>query len=159
SGAPHGSDLIRRAARIAARSHGDLVGVHVRSSDGLASGSTEALVEQRRLLDDLGGTYHEVAGGDVARALTQFAQTHNATQVVLGSSHRSRWAELVSGSIINDVIRRSGPIDVHVISTAEGEGGDDRRARRWPVRWRGASLRFSRRRVALGWAVAIVAPL
>jgi two-component system sensor histidine kinase KdpD len=159
TGAPHGADLIRRAARIAARSHGELVGVHVRSADGLASGSSDALLEQRKILDDLGGTYHEVAGADVARALTQFAQTHNATQVVLGSSRRSRWAELVTGSVINDVIRRSGPIDVHVISTEEVEGEARRRpsGTSW---WRRAWLmNFSRRRVALGWVTAIVAPI
>ena len=35
TGAPGGDDVIRRAARMAARTHGELIGVHVRSSDGL----------------------------------------------------------------------------------------------------------------------------
>ncbi|HMK98259.1 MAG TPA: histidine kinase, partial [Acidimicrobiales bacterium] len=35
SGAPGGEHLLRRAARIAARSNGEVVGVHVRSADGL----------------------------------------------------------------------------------------------------------------------------
>ncbi|MCB1017281.1 MAG: DUF4118 domain-containing protein, partial [Acidimicrobiales bacterium] len=60
--------------------------------------------------------YHEVAGGDVAPTLLAFARSRNATQLVLGSSRRSRWAELTRGSVINAVVRASGPIDVHVIS-------------------------------------------
>ena len=61
TGAPSGGDLIRRAARIAGRAHGDLVGVHVRADDGLDD-DTRELVEHRRLLADLGGDYHEVVG-------------------------------------------------------------------------------------------------
>ena len=41
-------------------------------------------------------------------ALVQIAPAENATQIVLGASRRSRWAELTRGSVINDVIRQSG---------------------------------------------------
>jgi two-component system sensor histidine kinase KdpD len=37
TGAPTGDGLIRRAARMAARARGDLIGVHVASSDGLVT--------------------------------------------------------------------------------------------------------------------------
>ncbi len=158
TGAPHGIDLIRRAARVASRSHGELVGVHVRSSDGLSSGPTDALTEQRRLLDDLGGTYHEVAGADVARSLTHFAHGQNATQIVLGASGRSRWAEIVSGSVINDVLRRSGTIDVHVIST-QAEARDESGSTAGGVHLRRNRLRFSGRRITLAWLIAVFAPL
>ena len=59
---------------------------------------------------------HEIAGGEVAASLLDFARSEHATQLVLGASSRSRLAELVRGSIINDVNRASGPIDVHIIS-------------------------------------------
>src|SRR5262249_59250848 len=51
------------------------------------------------------------------------ARTQNATQIVLGASHRSRLAELMRGSVINAVIRDSGTIDVHVISAEESNPG------------------------------------
>ncbi len=35
TGAPGGDDVIRRAARMAARARSQLLGVHVRSADGL----------------------------------------------------------------------------------------------------------------------------
>src|SRR5256885_4632391 len=55
----------------------------------------------------MGGEYHEVSGSDVGAALVDFARAENATQIVLGASHRSRWAEVTKGSIINRVIRSS----------------------------------------------------
>jgi two-component system sensor histidine kinase KdpD len=58
----------------------------VRSGDGLTGPPSELLERHRQLLADLGGEYHEVVGGDVAEALTQFARSENATQLVLGGS-------------------------------------------------------------------------
>jgi two-component system sensor histidine kinase KdpD len=119
TGAPGSDDLIRRAARMAQRSHGELLGVHVRSGgEGLTDSSATSLQEQRVLLESLGGEFHEVVGNDIARALTDFARIENCTQLVLGASDRSRLQELLRGSVVNRVIRASGPIDVHVISRA-----------------------------------------
>lgn len=116
TGAPGTEDLIRRAARLAQRSHGELIGVHVVSQQGLTGPGGELLTAHRRLLEEVGGEYHEVAGSDVASALVDLARAENATQLVLGSSRMSRWQELTRGSVINRVIRLSGPINVHVIS-------------------------------------------
>ena len=125
SGAPAGRHLIRRAARIAERTKGELIGVHVIDGTGLASGAPEegddGITAQRRLLEDLGGEYRRVTSNDVAAALVEVARAENATQIVLGSSNRSRWEELVGGSVINKVVRLSGPIDVHVISERPDE--------------------------------------
>ena len=70
TGGPEGDTLIRRAARIAARSTGgDLLAVHVTRSDGLTGADPAALAEQRRLVESLGGTYHQVVGDDISEAL------------------------------------------------------------------------------------------
>jgi two-component system sensor histidine kinase KdpD len=74
------------------------------------------LDQHRKLLTEMGGTYHEVAGGDTAVALVNFARAENATQLVLGASRRSRWQEILRGSVINRAVRLSGPIDVHIVS-------------------------------------------
>lgn len=121
TGAAGTDDLIRRAARIAQRAHGLLLGVHVRSQEGLAGPTRELLAEHRRLLQEVGGHYHETAGGDVAAALVEFARAENATQIVLGASRRSRWNEATRGSVVNRVVRLSGPIDVHVVSQSVPE--------------------------------------
>lgn len=119
TGGPEGDTLIRRAARIADRSAGgDLLAVHVTRSDGLAAGTSHAsLARQRRLIEDLGGSYHSVVGDDVAGALVEFARAENATQLVLGTSRRGRLERFVTGRGTGEtVVELSGDIDVHKVT-------------------------------------------
>jgi two-component system sensor histidine kinase KdpD len=125
TGGPEGETLIRRAARIAARSAGgDLLAVHVTRSDGLTGASPATLAEQRQLVETLGGTYHQILGDDIPDALLEFARAENATQLVLGGSRRSRLTALLSGPGIGArSIRDSGDIDVHLVThTQMGKG-------------------------------------
>src|SRR5437763_3685029 len=131
TGAPGGEALIRRAARMAARAKADLIGVHVHTEDGLRGPPTDRLSAHRELLEEFGGTYHEIRSSDVAGALVGLARTENATQLVLGASLRSRLSELTRGSVINEVIRQSGSIDVHVVSREDAPAGP--RLPRMPV--------------------------
>ncbi|MEW6474004.1 MAG: ATP-binding protein [Actinomycetota bacterium] len=153
TGAPGTEVLLRRAARIAGRVRGELLGVHVRSEEGLLDPPGGGLDEHRRLLEELGGRFHEVAGGDVAAALLDFARAENATQLVLGSSRRSRWMELTRGSVVNRVVRLSGPIDVHVISHESGQEPVPGPSPAERSRRRRRSVLPARRR-ALGWLLA-----
>src|ERR1051326_4215619 len=52
-GSPVGEHLIRRGARMAARTKGELLAVHVRSADGLSRRSLDHLARQRELLAEL----------------------------------------------------------------------------------------------------------
>lgn len=124
TGGPEGETLLRRGARIAARSAGgQLLAVHVTSNDGLRSGDPGALAAQRALVEKLGGTFHQVVGEDVPTALVEFARSVNATQLVLGVSRRSRLAALVTGPGIGaTVIRESGDIDVHIVTHSAAGG-------------------------------------
>ncbi|WP_406441502.1 ATP-binding protein [Streptomyces sp. NBC_00631] len=131
SGGPEGDTLIRRAARIADLPHSrlrssggtpmagaDLLAVHVARSDGLAAGVSHAsLARQRRLVEDLGGSYHSVVGDDVATALVEFARAENATQLVLGTSRRGRFARFLTGPGTGETVTElSGDIDVHRVT-------------------------------------------
>ena len=153
TGAPGGEDVIRRAARMAMRIRGELLAVHVRSRDGLTGPSPERLADMRRLVTEMGGTYREVSGDDVADALLRVARSENATQLVVGASSQSRWSELLRGSVINDVLRATGTLDVHVIARDEA-------AESLPVRFRAPSrIPLSRRRRVAGWSVALLGPV
>jgi two-component system, OmpR family, sensor histidine kinase KdpD len=118
TGGPEGDTLIRRAARIAARATGgELFGVHIARSDGLAGSSIAALDQQRLLLESLGGSYHSVIGDDVSTAVLDFARANNATQIVIGASRRRPIVAALTGPGTGMTItRRSGSIDVHVVS-------------------------------------------
>jgi two-component system, OmpR family, sensor histidine kinase KdpD len=120
TGGPEGEQLIRRGARIAARSvGGDLLAVHITRSDGLTGADPAALAGQRRLVESLGGTYHQVVGDDIPEALLNFARAENATQLVLGASRRSWLTALLTGPGIGQrTIRGSGDIDVHIVTHA-----------------------------------------
>jgi two-component system sensor histidine kinase KdpD len=45
-----------------------------------------------------------------------FARSHNITKIIVGKPLRSRWQELLRASVVDQLIRRSGNIDVYVIS-------------------------------------------
>jgi two-component system, OmpR family, sensor histidine kinase KdpD len=127
TGGPEGDTLIRRAARIAARTKGaDLLAVHVARSDGLSGGDPAHLSRQRVLVEDLGGTYHQVVGTDIPAALSAFARGVNATQLVLGASRRGRWAQLFSPGVGVATTADSGSIDVHLVT-------HETTARRWRI--------------------------
>jgi two-component system sensor histidine kinase KdpD len=147
TGGPEGRTLIRRAARIAARaSGGDLLAVHITKSDGLTGADPAALASQRRLVESVGGSYHQVVGDDIPEALLTFARAENATQLVLGASRRSWLTAMLTGPGIGSrTIRGSGDIDVHIVT--HGEMG---RGRGLP-RPRGA---ITLRRKIAGYALA-----
>ncbi len=113
--------LIRRAARMATRSGGELFGVHVIPEDGLAE--PPALDEGRALVETLGGSFHEVVGRGIPDALLDFARAENITQIVVGASTQSRWRHLTRGSVINRIIKQAGQVDVHIISGEEAPAG------------------------------------
>ncbi len=122
--AAQGTDAVmRRAARLSARMKGDLHAVHVVAGDYSPQRDGESLVALRRLADDLGAHWHEITRDDPARALVDFASEHQVTQIVLGSSHRSRWEEMTKGSVVQRVLRfasESG-VDVHVIARRDDD--------------------------------------
>ena len=117
SGGPEGQTLIRRAARIAARSGGDLLAVHAARPGRPAGSGRAVLAAQRRLAESLGGTYHQLADRDIPAALLAFAHAHNATQLVLGATPRT-WLTTLrpAASIRSRVIRRGGGLDVHIVT-------------------------------------------
>ncbi|MBF8185738.1 sensor histidine kinase KdpD [Nonomuraea sp. K274] len=148
TGGPEGDTLVRRAARIAARTKGaDLLAVHVTSADGLAGADPASLARQRVLVESMGGTYHQVVGDDIPGSLLDFARGVNATQLVLGASRRGRFAQLFSRGVGVETTARSGSIDVHMITHEEAKKG-----RRRPAHSRAV---LTRARRLTGWVLAV----
>ena len=147
TGGREGDTLIRRAARIADRSKGaDLFAVHVTRNDGLTGANPANLARQRALVESLGGTFHQVVGDDIPKALLEFAQGINATQLVLGASRRGRFAQIFSRGVGVTTTALSGPIDVHLVTHEETMRG--RRPERLSA--------LQGRRRAIGFALAVV---
>ena len=151
TGGPESETVLRRAARIAERSgSAELFAVHILRGDGLAGAPVGALAGLRRLADDVGATFHTVVGDHVPTALLEFARGVDATQLVLGTSRRSRAARLLAESIGARVVQDSGHIDVHMVTHPEAGRGI-----RLPRRF--SAVPASRR--AAGWALGLLLPL
>jgi two-component system sensor histidine kinase KdpD len=150
TGGPEGETLLRRGARIAARSAGgELLAVHVSAQDGLRDETPGALSAQRSLVESLGGTFHQIIGDDIPGTLVEFAQGADATQLVIGVSRRSRITAALTGpGIGSEIIRRSGDIDVHIVTHAAAGG------RLVLPRIKGGALGW--RREVLGFVTALV---
>jgi two-component system sensor histidine kinase KdpD len=116
TGGPESETLVRRASRIASKSSAELMVVHVVRGDGLSGVSAPQMGKVRELAISLGATLHTVVGDDVPSALLDFARDENATQLVIGTSRRSRWARILDEGIGASVVQQSGKIDVHMVT-------------------------------------------
>ncbi|OBK29741.1 histidine kinase [Mycobacterium asiaticum] len=146
TGGPESEILVRRASRIASKSSAELMVVHVLRGDGLAGLSDARMSKIRELAGSLDASLHTVVGDDVPDALLDFAREINATQLVVGTSRRSRWARLFDEGIGAAIVQRSGKIDVHIVTHDEST----RRVR--PV-----AVAPRERRVA-AWLAAVAIP-
>ncbi|ORW09784.1 sensor histidine kinase [Mycobacterium kyorinense] len=146
TGGPESETLVRRASRIATKSSAELMVLHVLRGDGLAGSSASRIGKIRELAVSLDASMHIVAGDDVPAALLDFAREMNATQLVIGSSRRSRWARIFDEGIGARVLHESGKIDVHIVTHEESKRG-----------FRTASVSPRERRAA-SWLAAVVVP-
>ncbi|WP_027504983.1 sensor histidine kinase [Rhodococcus sp. UNC23MFCrub1.1] len=138
TGGPESETLLRRASRIAAKSSAELMVLHVVRGDGLSGVSASHMGKVRTLATALGASVHSVVGDDVPATLLEFARGVNATQLVLGTSRRSRWARIFDEGIGSSVVQHSGKIDVHMVTHEEARRGIRRTAApalRRPLAW------------------------
>ncbi|MEU1208328.1 sensor histidine kinase KdpD [Nocardia sp. NPDC005825] len=147
TGGPESETIVRRASRIAAKSSAELIVLHIVRGDGLAGVSTQRLHRLRDLATGLDAELHTVTGEDVPTALLDFARQVNATQLVLGTSRRSRWARMIDEGIGATVVQESGKIDVHMVTHEESNKGGFR----WSALTRGERKLGS-------WSAAVLVP-
>jgi two-component system sensor histidine kinase KdpD len=116
--APGTDHIVRRASRMAARIKAPLHALHVVSGDGSSRGDAQ-INTLRQVASDVGADWTEVQSDDPAAAIIDYARQHQITQIVLGSSARSRWQELMGGgSIVRKVskLASGAGIDIHIIA-------------------------------------------
>jgi two-component system sensor histidine kinase KdpD len=120
--APGTDAIVRRASRMASRIKAELHVLHIISGEGANKSNDKQLEVLQQLCTDVGAHWNEVRADDPAQALFDFARTHQITQIIVGSSGRSRWQELKSGgSIVRKISQLAAPagIDVHIIARRE----------------------------------------
>lgn len=122
---PRSAGLVRTAKRLADRLRAPFTALTIESrrSAQLGEAERDRIADTLRLAERLGGeTATLPSQGRIADDVVAFAREHNVTHVVIGKSTRSRWFELVNGSVVHDLLRRSGPISVLVVAGEEAGG-------------------------------------
>ncbi len=117
---PRCAGLVRYAKRLADRLRAPWIALSVegRRSLQLTQVERDRVADTLRLADRLGGEAVTVpgAGRRVADDVIAYARDNNVTHIVTGKSERSKLFELLHGSVVQDLVRRSGNISVHVIA-------------------------------------------
>src|SRR5246127_5988549 len=124
---PRAAGLVRYAKRLADRLHAPFTALCVETRRSLRWSEVERdrVADTMRLAEALGGEAVTVPGGDrsIADDVIGYSHAHNVTQIIIGKSTRSRWFEILHGSVVHDLVRRSGNISVHVIAGDQLPGG------------------------------------
>jgi two-component system, OmpR family, sensor histidine kinase KdpD len=115
--------LIRYAKRLADRFHAPWTAVYVETAryQRLGEAERDRIAEALRLAERLGGLAATIPGRGIAEDIVAYAETNNITQIVIGKSERSRFFEMLHGSVVHDLLRRAGNISVHVIAGEAAE--------------------------------------
>jgi two-component system, OmpR family, sensor histidine kinase KdpD len=117
--------LVRYTKRFADRLHAPWTALYIEGPRSLQLSDRERdrIADTLRLAITLNGEAITIPGGTrrVADDILAYARSNNITHIVIGKSARSRWFEMVHGSVVHDLVRRSGNITVHAIAGDELE--------------------------------------
>jgi two-component system sensor histidine kinase KdpD len=115
---PLSARVVRTARRMAAAGQADWIAVSV-ESPGLSGQAIAQIRRNLKLAERLGAETTILSGERFADEVLTFAVQRNITKIVIGKPDRPRWIERLRLSPVDELIRRSGEIDVHVV---KGEG-------------------------------------
>jgi two-component system sensor histidine kinase KdpD len=118
SPSPLASRLVRAAKRMATGLHAEWLTVYVETPGAarLSEADRNRVIQTLRLAEQLGAETATLTGHNVTEETLNFARKRNVTKIIVGKPAHSVWRDLLFGSVLNDLIRRSGTIDVYVIS-------------------------------------------
>jgi len=119
---PLSARLVRSARRLANALHGEWLAVYVETPRlaRLSRAARDRVLETLKLAQSLGAETANLSGESVAAELLSFARTRNVSKVIVGKPARGRWHDRLRPSLVDEIVRNSGNIDVYVIS---GEAG------------------------------------
>jgi two-component system sensor histidine kinase KdpD len=119
---PMGERLVRAGRRLADDLSAEWYVVFVETPGHLHMPARNQLRMQQnlQLAKDLGARIIHLTGESVAKSVIEFARQNNITKIIAGKPLRPRWFEIIRGSVIDQIIRNSGAIDVYIVSESTG---------------------------------------
>jgi two-component system, OmpR family, sensor histidine kinase KdpD len=115
---PMAQRLVRAGRRLADDLNAEWYVVFVETPGHLRMPEQNRLRIQQnlQLAEELGAKVVSITSESVADSVIEFAHQHNITKIIAGKPLRPRWFELIRGTVIDQIIRNSGKIDVYVVS-------------------------------------------
>ena len=117
-GSPFSEKLIRTTRRLAEELKAPWFSVYIETPSHAKQQqeNRERIWRDLRLAESLGAEVATITASSVAEAIIEYAQRHNVTRIVVGKPAKSRWREFFRPPIVDQIIRLSGAIHVHVVS-------------------------------------------
>jgi two-component system sensor histidine kinase KdpD len=115
--------LIRAAKRMAAGLKAEWIAVHVEAPSKVKPSESDLrqLAEHLRLAEGLGAETATLSGHKASEEILSYAHDRNVTKILIGKPTHPRWKDKLFGSMLDEIVRGSGDIDVYVISGEAGE--------------------------------------
>ena len=113
-----GSDkLVRATKRLADALHAPWTALHVETprEARFTPGERERLAAAMGLAASLGATIVTLAANTVIDGVSDQLADMRATQLIIGKSQRSWWFEMRHGSVVDQLVRRSEGVAIHVL--------------------------------------------
>lgn len=117
---PTTAKVIRTAKRMAVALDAPWMAVSVEIAGKPPSHTAKGqLAEHYRMAERLGAEVAILSGLDVADTILEFARSRNVTKILLGKTMQRGWTRRLRHTVVDDLLERSGRIDVYVIHGEE----------------------------------------
>lgn len=128
---PYSARLIRATRRLADQFNAPWIVVNVETpaTAHMPQKDRDRLRAAMRMADQLGAETVTLSGLSVSETLIRYARERNVTQLVIGKPAEPLWRRLWKGAIVDDLIRASGDIEIHVLQGAGSESMGGRAVR------------------------------
>lgn len=122
---PNGERLIRRGGRLAALYQCPLFVLHVQTeqeNNQISQDKSERILHWKTISEECHATFMTKTRGNhkVSDVIADTAKKLQITQLIIGHPGMTRWQEIWIGSIVNELLKKIGEIDIHIIAFQEG---------------------------------------
>ena len=120
---PLSERLVRIGQRMAADLDAEWFAVYVESPQERpqTEAARDQLSRNTMLAEELGAKVEVLSGHKISDEIISFAREHNVTLIIAGLPSKGFWKKWFRGSVVNEVISRSGQIHVLVIGGTDAD--------------------------------------
>ncbi len=120
---PRSIRLIRAAKRMADGLRAEWIAAYVEAPHKVKPSESDLrqLAEHMRLAESLGAETVTLSGPRASEEILSYSRNRNVTKIIVGKPTHPKWKDKLFGSVLDELVRGSGDIDVYVITGDTGE--------------------------------------